>query len=107
MWGHVEPRSVHLFPELTSGLAKEFILPTHVIMDKQTAILTDETIGNDTLYNTVVHLDTGALVKLGGCKFVSIWIWCRQRSVYHYQAVPEASNKARGASEQIIQSHRS
>mmetsp|Transcript_29274 Transcript_29274/g.53691 ORF Transcript_29274/g.53691 Transcript_29274/m.53691 type:complete len:125 (+) Transcript_29274:251-625(+) len=33
-------------------------------MDKQTAILTDETIGNDTLYNTVAHLDTGALVEL-------------------------------------------
>mmetsp|Transcript_29275 Transcript_29275/g.53694 ORF Transcript_29275/g.53694 Transcript_29275/m.53694 type:complete len:119 (+) Transcript_29275:251-607(+) len=69
-------------------------------MDKQTAILTDETIGNDTLYNTVAHLDTGALVELGGCKFVSIWIRRRRRSVRHYRAVPEASNKSRTASEQ-------
>jgi len=57
-------RYAHLFPELASGLVKEFALPTHDTMDKQTSILADETSGNDTLSNTVAHLDTGALVEL-------------------------------------------
>jgi G3E family GTPase len=52
----------HLFPELASGLAKEFQLPLDAA-DTQTAILADQTSGN-ALSSAVAHLNVGDKVEL-------------------------------------------
>ena len=56
-------RYAHIFPELASGLAKEFELPI-AAMDTQTALLADQTKEDNTLSNTVAHLKGGDKVEL-------------------------------------------
>jgi G3E family GTPase len=56
-------RYAHIFPELASGLAKEFELPI-AAMDTQTALLADQTNEDNTLSNTVAHLKGGDKVEL-------------------------------------------
>ena len=55
-------RYAHLFPELASGLVKEFALSTDAA-DAQTALLTDETDGEG-LTATIARLEEGDVVEL-------------------------------------------
>lgn len=56
-------RYAHLFPELASGLVKEFSLPVDA-MDAQTALLADQTSGGSTLSGMLQHLNCGDKVEL-------------------------------------------
>jgi len=53
----------HLFPELASGLVKEFSLPV-AAMDAQTSLLADETQNDNTLSSMLAYLNAGDKVEL-------------------------------------------